>query len=145
MVVILAAAALAAAQGPPRAAVTPLLEKDGVTPGTTAFAALKVVLPEKLHCNSNKPRDKGLIPFALTFTRTEGVAVTEIVYPQSSDLKQEGSEQALSVFEGEFLVGVQLKVAESVSPGVITLPGRLRYQACDERVCYPPTSENVEW
>ena len=143
---LLAGAAVAVAQGgPPRATVTTLLEKDGVTPGGTAYAALKVVLPEKLHCNSNKPRDKSLIPFVLTITPTEGVAVAEIVYPQSSDLKQEGSEQPLSVYEGEFLVGVRLNVAESAAPGVITVPGRLRYQACDEKVCYPPASESVQW
>jgi thiol:disulfide interchange protein len=142
---LLVAAAFAAAQGPPRATVTPLLEKDGVTPGGTALAALKVVLPQKLHCNSHTPRDKGLIPFVLTITPTEGVAVAEIVYPPSSDLKQEGSELPLSVYEGEFLVGVRLNVAESAAPGVITVPGRLRYQACDEKVCYPPTSESVQW
>lgn len=143
---LLAAAAVAAAQGgPPRATVTPLLEKDGVTPGGTAYAAIRVALPEKLHCNSNEPRDKSLIPFVLTITPTEGVAVAEIVYPPSSDLKQEGSEQPLSVYEGEFLVGVRLNVAESVAPGGITVPGRLRYQACDEKVCYPPASESIQW
>jgi thiol:disulfide interchange protein DsbD len=143
---LLAAAAVAAAQGgPPRATVTTLLEKDGVTPGGTAYAALKVALPDKLHCNSHTPRDKGLIPFVLTITPTEGVTVAEIVYPPSSDLKQEGSELPLSVYEGEFLVGVRLNVAESVAAGAIPLPGRLRYQACDERVCYPPTSESVQW
>jgi thiol:disulfide interchange protein len=144
--VLLAAAAAAAAQGgPPRAKLTPLLETDGVTPGSTASAALKVALPEKLHCNSHTPRDKGLIPFVLTITAPEGVTVAEVVYPPSSDLKQEGSEVPLSVYEGEFLVGVRLNVAESVAAGVINLAGRLRYQACDERVCYPPTSESVQW
>src|SRR5436190_82798 len=106
---LLGFAAIAAAQKqPPHATVTTLLEKDGVTPGGTAYAAVRVVLPEKLHCNSHTPRDKGLIPFVLTITPTEGVAVQEIVYPQSSDLKQAGSAQPLSVYEGEFLIGVRL-------------------------------------
>ena len=74
LVAVLSAAAVGAAQGgPPRATLTTLLEKDGVTPGGTAYAAVKVVLPEKLHTNSNKPRDKGLIPAVLTITPTEGV------------------------------------------------------------------------
>src|SRR5688500_8099641 len=146
LLALLSAAALGAAQGrPPRATVTTLLEKDGVTPGGTAHAALKVVLPEKLHSNSNKPRDKNLIPTVLTITPTEGVTVAEIVYPPASDLKQEGSDQPLSVYEREFLVGVRLNVAANVAAGDITVDGRFRYQACDEKVCYLPVSESVQW
>ena len=125
--------------------MTTLLEKDGVTPGGTAHAAVKVVLPEKLHTNSNKPRDKSLIPAVLTITPAEGVAVAEIVYPQASDLKQEGSEQPLSVYEREFLVGVRLNVAASAAPGDITVAGRFRSQACDEKMCYLPVSESIQW
>jgi thiol:disulfide interchange protein DsbD len=145
LLVLLSAAAMGAAQGPPRATVTPLLEKDGVTPGGTALAAVQVVLPEKLHMNSNTPRDKGLIPAVLTITPPDGVSVAEIVYPQASDLKQEGSEQPLSVFERKFFVGVRLDVAASVAPGDIAIGGRFRYQACDEQLCYPPASESVQW
>jgi thiol:disulfide interchange protein DsbD len=146
LLALLSATAVGAAQGrPPRATVTTILEKDGVTPGGTAHAAVKVVLPEKLHANSNKPRDEGLIPTVLTITPTEGVTVVEVVYPQASDLKQEGSEQPLSVYEREFLVGVRLNVAASAAPGDITVTGRFRYQACDEKVCYLPVSESVQW
>jgi len=146
LLALLSAAAVGAAQGRlPRATVTTLLERDGVTAGGTAYAAVKVVLPEKLHCNSNKPRDKGLIPTVLTITPAEGVAVAEIVYPQASDLKQKGSEQPLSVYEREFLVGVRLNVAASAAAGDITVAGRFRYQACDEKMCYLPVSESIQW
>src|SRR5947209_19399647 len=89
LVALFSTGGIGAAQGRPRATVTTLLEKDGVTPGGTADVAIKVVLPEKLHTNSNKPRDPSLIPAVLTITPAEGVAVAEIVYPQASDLKQE--------------------------------------------------------
>ena len=146
LLALLSAAAVGAAQGgPPRATVTPLLEKEGVVPGGTVHAAIKVVLPEKLHTNSNKPRDKGLIPATLTITPIDGVTVTEIVYPPASDLKQEGSDQPLSVYEREFLVGARLNVAASVAPGDLTVGGRFRYQACDEKLCYPPISVPVQF
>jgi thiol:disulfide interchange protein DsbD len=146
LLVLLSAVDVAAAQDrPPRATVTTLLEKDAVMPGGTAHVAVKVVLPERLHTNSNKPRARGLIPAVLTITPTEGVEVAEIVYPQPSDLKQEGSEQPLSVYQREFLIGVQLNVAASAAPGEITVAGRFRYQACDEKMCYLPVSEPIEW
>jgi cytochrome c biogenesis protein CcdA len=73
------------------------------------------------------------------------VAVAEVVYPQASDLKQAGSEQPLSVYQREFLVGARLNVAASATPGEITVVGRFRYQACDEKVCYLPLSESLQW
>jgi thioredoxin:protein disulfide reductase len=145
LLALLSVGAVAAQDRPPRATVTTLVEKDGVVPGGTAHAALKVVLPEKLHTNSNNPRDKRLIPAVLTITPTEGVTVAEIVYPPASDLKQAGSEQPLSVYEREFLVGVRLNIAARAAPGDIVVTGRFRYQACDEKMCYLPVSESIQW
>ena len=28
---------------------------------------------------------------------------------------------------------------------MITVPGRLRYQACDDKLCYPPVTAPVQW
>ena len=46
---------------PPRAEVTPLVERDGVEPGGAVRVALSALLPEGLHANSNRPRDPLLI------------------------------------------------------------------------------------
>jgi thiol:disulfide interchange protein len=32
-----------------------------------------------------------------------------------------------------------------VRPGAVTVPLRLRYQACDERICYVPATASAEW
>jgi thiol:disulfide interchange protein DsbD len=134
------------AQGrPPRATVTALVESDGVAQGGSARVALKVVLPEKLHANSNKPRDPSLIPTVVTITPPDGVTIEEIVYPQAQDLAQKGADQPLSVFEREFFIGVSLKIASGAALGVVTIPARLRYQACDESICYIPATAQVEW
>jgi thiol:disulfide interchange protein DsbD len=130
---------------PPRATVTTLLEGDGVAAGSSARVALKVVLPEGLHANSNKPRDESLIPTVLTVTPPEGITVAEIVYPQPSDLNQRGVPQPLSVYEREFLIGVRLDVAPGTPAGEMTVPAGFRYQACDETMCYIPVRAQVEW
>jgi thiol:disulfide interchange protein len=133
------------AQGrPPRAEVFPVVERDSVPAGTSARVALRVLLPEKLHANSNKPRDPSLIPTVLTLAPPPGVSVEEIVYPDASDLVQKGVDQPLSVFEREFFIGVSLKLAADAA-GEIAIPGRLRYQACDDAVCYMPATATVEW
>jgi thiol:disulfide interchange protein len=141
---VLPAAASLAQGRPPRAEVWPVVERDSVPAGTSARVALRVLLPEKLHANSNKPRDPSLIPTVLTMTPPAGVTVEEIVYPEASDLVQKGVDQPLSVFEREFLIGVAVTLAPDAT-GSLTIPGRLRYQACDDAVCYMPATATVEW
>ena len=144
---VLAAHAHAEAQllGPPKADVTPFAAADGVHPGGSVRAAVQVRLPEGLHVNSNTPRDPSLIPVVLTVDPPVGVSVAEIVYPEATDLVQQGADQPLAVYEREFAIGVRLEVARDVPPGDIQVPARLRYQACDERVCYVPATVTSEW
>jgi cytochrome c biogenesis protein CcdA/DsbC/DsbD-like thiol-disulfide interchange protein len=130
---------------PPPATLTPLVERDGVAPGNTARAALEVSLPEGLHVQSNQPRDPLLIATALSFSPPEGVTVREIVFPNAVDFKQAGVDQPLAVFERVFAIGVQFDVAASVADGEIVVPARLRYQACNDTVCFAPRNAATEW
>jgi thiol:disulfide interchange protein len=128
----------------PKADVVPLVERSA-HPGETARVALKVSLPERLHTQSNKPRDPLLIPTELTIDAPAGVTVKEIVWPPSTDLEQAGQDQPLAVFEQTFPIGVQLAIASSVPPGKVAVPFHLRYQACDANLCYAPSTFDGEW
>ena len=141
------AASLAHAQlrRPAPADLRPILETDGVRAGTTGRAGLVIRLPEGLHTNSNKPRDPLLIPIVLSVQPPAGVTVTEIVYPEPKELRQEGSTELLTVFEREFIIGAQLAVARDLAPGDYVIPASLRYQACDEKACYPAVTLTTQW
>jgi thiol:disulfide interchange protein len=139
------AAVLHAQLGGVKAEVTPVVASDGVLAGASVRAALQVHLPEGFHVNSNKPRDPLLIPIVLTVEPPAGVSVAEIVYPEATDLKQNGADEPLRVFERDFAIGVSLNVARDVPPGDLTVPARLRYQACDETMCYIPTTAVAHW
>ena len=144
--VLLPAAALLAQDGPPpRAQVTPLLEQESAAPGDAVRVALRVSLPEGLHANAHKPRDPNLIPLVLTVNAPAGVTVEEIVYPEPTDLRQETAPQPLSVYEREFVIGAVLRVAATATPGPLEVPLRLRYQACNEKLCFLPTSVQAAW
>lgn len=143
---VLAAATIGRGQSArPRADVTPVVESDAVHAGATLRAALLVTLPEGFHVQSDKPRDASFIPTVLSVEPPAGITVTEIVYPAPVDLKQVGLEQPLAVFERDFAVGVRMAVARDVPEGSLTVPARLRYQACDATTCYVPTTADVEW
>ena len=123
----------------------PLVESDGVHAGAEVRAAVQLRLPEGFHVQSNKPRDPSLIPTVLTIDPPAGVTVEEIVFPPATAFMQAGQEQPLSVFEREFAIGIRFALLSSVPPGPLTVPGRIRYQACDQNLCYAPVTSEVEW
>jgi thiol:disulfide interchange protein len=125
--------------------VTPLVGSDGVKAGTTVRAALRVTLPEGFHVQSNKPRDPLLIPTEVTVEAPAGVQLSELVFPEASDFVQEGLPEPLLVFDREFTIGVAFTLATDVAAGELTVPGRLRYQACDDKMCYAPSTVQTSW
>jgi thioredoxin:protein disulfide reductase len=129
----------------PRATVTPFVETDAAHPASTARVALTVALPEGLHVQSDQPRDPTLIPTVLTIEPPAGVRVSQLVFPHPTDFKQEGQPEPLAVFEHEFVVGAELEIASTVPPGDLVIPARLRYQACDDKVCFQPTTATTSW
>jgi cytochrome c biogenesis protein CcdA len=128
-----------------QAELTPLVGSDGVHAGATVRAALHVRLPEGYHVNSNRPREPLLIPTVLSVQAPPGISVTELVYPDAIELRQQGASQPLAVYERDFAIGVQLAVEPGVAAGVITVPAAFRYQACDEKLCYAPITVPTSW
>jgi cytochrome c biogenesis protein CcdA/DsbC/DsbD-like thiol-disulfide interchange protein/thiol-disulfide isomerase/thioredoxin len=144
-IMAIAAAALNAQLRRPQATVTPLVERAGVHAGGPVRLALQVSLPEGLHTQSNKPLDPTLIPTVLTINAPPGVTVDEVVYPPAIELAQAGQDKPLAVFEREFAIGVQVALAPGMAEGDLVLPARLRYQACNENMCFPPATADVQW
>jgi cytochrome c biogenesis protein CcdA/thiol-disulfide isomerase/thioredoxin len=144
-VVVAGAGAVSAQIRRPQASVTPLVERPSAPAGSPVRLALKVTLPESLHTQSNKPLDPTLIPTALTIDAPAGVTVDEIVYPPAIELKQQGLEQPLAVFEHEFVVGVQVTLGRDLAAGDLSLPAHLRYQACNDMMCFPPATVDFTW
>jgi thiol:disulfide interchange protein DsbD len=143
--VVLVLAASAAQAQPPRAKVTPITESGSVAAGGETRLAVTVSLPPKLHVQSDKPRDPSLIPTVLTVEAPAGVQVANLIYPHPEDFLLEGEKVPLLVFDNEFVVGATIRIDASVAAGTLTIPGRFRYQACDDKMCFQPRTERFEW
>lgn len=135
------------AQAQPNIAIelTPLVESTAAHPGTTVHAALRVKLGAGLHVQADRPRDPSYIPTVLTIQPTSGITTTEIVYPTPVDLKQEGTPEPLAVFEEQFAIGAALNVPANLAPGEYVVRATLRFQACDAKLCYMPTTRDVSF
>ncbi len=108
----------------------------------TVTAKVRFQLTPGYHCNSNTPSDDYLIPLKLTW-KAEPLESPEVTYPKPQMEKYEFSEKPLSVYSGEFDVTTKFKVPAGAPPGPAILTGKLRYQACNDRMCLPPKTIDV--
>jgi len=98
------------------------------------------------HVNSDKPTLDYLIPLRLTWEKgslgaLEGGA---IAYPKPSLEKYDFEDKPLSVFTGRFDLTATFKVAANAQAGPGIAAGKLRYQACSSKACYPPKTVDVD-
>ena len=130
---------------PPQVTIHPVVETDGAHPDTTARLGLEVTLDPGFHVNSNTPLDDLLIPTVLTLDPPDGFVLAGVAFPDAILLEQVGAEDPLAVFEEEFLIGATLRVDGSLAPGIYAIPGTLRYQACNDRMCFNPTNAQIQF
>ena len=108
--------------------------------------ALRVTIKRGWHINSNLPNDDFLIPTSLTIQNEDKFTSVEWKYPDSENLSFSFSEQPVSVYEGEILIGALITIPQEISLKKHTLPLLLEYQACNDRTCLAPqtTENNIE-
>jgi hypothetical protein len=138
---IFALAVVAAAQMAPTLTVAPVPTVKAKK-GGEAVVSLHANLPAGYHANSNTPTDAYLIPLALKWTsgplQQEGIA-----YPKAEMEKYSFSDKPLSVVTGDFTITAKFKVPADAPSGPAAENGTLRYQACNDHMCFPPKSVNV--
>lgn len=98
---------------------------------------LKVTVQSGSHVNSDKPKDEYLIPLKLEW-EAGPVKAESISYPQPEQLKVGG--EVLSVFTGSFALSTKFKALEGAPSGVTSVNGKLHYQACNDQMCFRPSS-----
>jgi hypothetical protein len=138
---LLALPLAAQAPGPVLSVAEP--EKVVVKRAGPAAQVLKVSLKPGYHVNSNTPNDKHLIPLRLTWDAGM-VEAASVSYPKPHLEKSDFSEEPLSVFSGDFEIVSRLRRTAAALPGPAYLTGKLRYQACTEKMCLPPRNLDVK-
>ncbi len=115
-----------------------------VLSGEPQVVALRFRVEDGFHINSHTPKDQLLTPTVLRLHTGSGARMGLKVegeqYPKGSAFRlRVGTGETLSVYQGQFQVGVRL-----VAPkGDSTLTGELHYQACDNVSCFPPRTLKV--
>ena len=108
--------------------------------GASANQDTKVTVVPGFHVNNDKPKDEYLIPLKLTWTGPLEAGTIE--YPKAEEIKVGG--QTLVVLTGSFLIHTNFKAPASLAPGSTNMTGKLRYQACNNEMCFRPSSVDVK-
>lgn len=110
--------------------------------GHTAEVKLAVELKPGYHVNSHAPAEDYLIPLALSW-EAKPFQILEIVYPKPQALRSAFAGKPMSVFTGTFSLVTRLRAPAEAPRGPGILLGKLRYQACTEKLCLPPKTVPV--
>ena len=123
---------------------------DQVVRGGNRFAlGLDVDLSDKIHVYA--PDVEGYIAIDWRMEEADGLTHYEVEYPASKTLHLPAINETVPVYEGAFrlvrdvMIGQQGEIESLLQDGQVTIRGSLRYQACDDRMCYLPTTVDLEW
>jgi hypothetical protein len=125
-----------------------------VVPGSRVTLIAEVSLPKDVHVYA--PGVQGYKPIGLQLDAIQTGTLRPVLYPSSKILLLPAIHERVPVFEGNFRITQdvtlafdrsmnQLVAAAPASGAVVTLKGKLSYQACTSKVCYPPDEVPVSW
>ncbi len=113
---------------------------DKVQAGGQLKLAVKALIEEGWHINSNKPKEDFLIPTTIELDSASGLELTKLVFPEAEEIKFEFSDIPLVVYEKEALIGGIISIPKSASLGKKEVTLKFTYQACNNATCLPPTT-----
>jgi hypothetical protein len=131
--------------GPPKVEAIPI-SKITVTQGGKAKLEMMFRVRPGFHINSHQPTSELYIPTTIRLDVPTDVSVAGLDYPAGEMVAFPfDPDTKLSVYTGDISVKGLVIAAKSTPKGTYRVHGNLRYQACDNRACYPPANVPVEF
>ena len=117
-----------------------------VVAGTPFTIALRLTPLTGIHVYA--PGNPNYIPVAVELTPAPGLKAEPAIFPAGQDLFFGPLKETVKVYSVPFVVKLPLsldaKAAKGSKPGEVLIRGKVSYQACDDRVCFPPQSAPFE-
>ena len=130
-------------QSPPNININPSLSSNNVQRGRTVRATVVMDIPSGYHIHSNKPLEKFLIATQLSVETPRDLKGGVVSYPRPVLRKFKFSKSQVSVYEGRAIMRFNVTVPQNVGTGSKEIKLKLRYQACNDDVCFPPQTKNL--
>ncbi len=121
-----------------------------VSAGEHVTLVLDVELNPGMHVYA--PGVEGYIPVDWKMKESDAAAAGQAAYPKSEKLYLKAIDETVPAYRNHFRITREITIAQedklkpaADSTGHFTVEGSLRYQACDDRVCYIPQTLPVKW
>ncbi len=136
--------AAATPQSAPNIGVNGFFSVDKAPRGRTIHAAIVIDIPPGFHVNANRPLNKYAIPTVLKIEAPSGVAVGPINYPRAIVRRLKAvKNEPLATYEGRAKLRFNVSVPANFQKGPTELKARLRFQSCNDDVCFPPQTREI--
>jgi cytochrome c biogenesis DsbD-like protein len=143
--VLLCVSAALAQGSSPLVSVAPI-DTVVVARGGKAPLSIALRVNKGFHVNSHQPNDELLLPTVVHLNPPDGVLIMNIAYPEGENLTLPFAEKdKMSVYSGSFEVTAEVRATKLAGAGMQRVHGDVRYQACDNRQCFPPKSTPLEF
>ena len=110
--------------------------------GQTVKLFVDVTPRPKMHVYA--PGAKDYLPITLELN-SPGVKAGKLTYPASQDWYFEPTKEHVPVYQSPFRLTEDVTIPAATKPGMLYVTGVLKYQACDDTICYNPVTEPIAW
>jgi thiol:disulfide interchange protein DsbD len=109
--------------------------------GGTLELTVAATVASGWHINAHQPTEKFLVPTTLTLTLPAGVNVSPVTYPEPHPQRFAfAGDLQLKVYSGTVPLTATITVPAGFNAESLPVEAVLRFQACDDTTCAPPTS-----
>jgi Disulphide bond corrector protein DsbC len=122
-----------------------------LSPGGTATLILDIDLKPGMHVYA-PGIEGGYIPIDWKMPESKAWIAEPVSYPQSKKLNLPAIHETVPVYQGHVRIIRDLTIGQppEIEPFLgadrsLAVEGAFRYQACDEKECYPPQSIPLKW
>jgi hypothetical protein len=123
---------------------------DTIAPGARVSLVVNVTPKADMHVYA--PGQKDFIPVSLTLAANDAIKAEPAQFPVAEKLDVKDLGETHLVYTKAFRIVQDVTIAKSVlvkrsgtRSSTITVRGTLKYQACDNTICYAPVSVPVTW
>jgi hypothetical protein len=123
---------------------------EAAAPGRKVSLFVDVTPKPKMHVYA--PGQDGYITINLTLEANPAFTAAKAKYPAGEKVVIAIVKETQLVYAKPFRIAQDVTLASTpdlrqraTSETPVTIKGTLRYQACDDRICYLPTNVPVEW
>jgi len=110
-------------------------------PGARVPLVIDVTPKPEMHVYA--PEQKGLVPISLVLEANPAVKAHAARFPKSEKFKP--LDEVQFVYSKPFRIVQDVTLTPRAAGTTVTIKGTLKYQACDNAICYAPVTVPVAW